>query len=418
MRYQSLISPCVVFSFGLIASLILWLIMPEETALAAGIKAMALPSVIFIVAGASLASFGLGALFAMVVQAERTRPSDDSPLTLFTWIKRLTGLSVICFFGILGVTIIDAGSINVLHDTMSGMRRFAALEGVTTFVHASTAAAVLLIAAINIYGWERLCAQVPNVKSWTAMLLCLIITRAILGSERVAIYVPLAAAAAMYMVNSARRAGLKAIGLAVIGVGVAICMFIAGEYFRSYGVKRTLSGLDEPLLSYGANRLLVYYGASVNAAGAMLEIVYESKDQMEPLFRHTLKPVSQLFAMFQEPEARDFLLRDKAEWSGLYNHEFNNVWGFAAPFLESSWVGALFWLAWGFIATRCWLSIIQRGANAYSLAIFGLISAGLIETARLNALGGVHLLIPLILIVIIKRLTRAIPVKSCGENIL
>jgi hypothetical protein len=175
--------------------------------------------------------------------------------------------------------------------------------------------------------------------------------------------------------------------------------------------------LDEGLWSYGLNRLLVYYGASVNTGGALLEVVRDGHGY-EELFRHTFNPGWKILSLASGREEAGSMLPDMIQWSGLYNPEFNNAWGIATPFTEGLWIGLLYWALWGFVATRCWFNAKRPGADAATLSIFGLVTAGLIEAARVNALGTVHLLVPLAILLLVRRSMRVAPATVFSNTTL
>jgi hypothetical protein len=405
MRYRSLVSPFVVLASAAVLSLGAWWLLPDDVAFAAGIRGAADMSAVLFAAIASLTVFGAGSLLAMATPLRPAPPINDSAPQVGLWFKRLTLLALVCFLSIVGLTIAQSGSVSVLLDTMSGRSRFAAIEGLTTFVHASTAAGVLLVVAVARYGWARLAVSTRNLSAWAFLLLSLIGARAFLGSERVAIYLPLIATVAIYMVLSSSRVGIKALVIAGLVVATVAGLFVGSEYFRSYGVKRADYNLDETLWSYGLNRLLLYYGVSVNTGGAMLEAVSEGHGY-EPLFKNTFNPARKMLDIASGLEEPAGSLAEMIEWSGLYNPEFNNVWGFASPFTEGILIGLLYWGLWGFVATRLWIRARTASVDVFTLAMFGLVTAGLVEAARVNAFGTVHLLLPLAVILLLRRAAR------------
>ncbi len=83
------------------------------------------------------------------------------------------------------------------------------------------------------------------------------------------------------------------------------------------------------------------------------------------------------------------------ESSGLFNPEFNNAWGIAAPLSEGVVWGCAYWALWGFVSTRLYRRAIRPDTDAFSLAMFGLVTAGLVDASRVNCLGTVHILLPL-----------------------
>lgn len=408
MRYRDLVSPPIVLLVATILSLAAWFAMPEDVAIAAGISAFAHTGPVMFAAVAALTSFAAGAVFAVFMRRGPAIGRDDSPTLLIVWVKRLTLLACICFALIVALTFVEGGGVSVLLETMRGRRRFTSIEGVTTFVHASTAAAALILATVACYGWRTTLATGRSCGVWALLLLGVILVRAFVGGERVAIYYPLMTLLAVVMVRSHRRISPKAVAGGVLVCAIAAGLFVAGEYFRSYGVKRSDYGLDEGLWSYGLNRLLVYYGASVNTGGAMLEVVNDGHGH-EDLFRHTFNPAWKLLNLGSGGHEVSGGIGEMIAWAGLYNPEFNNAWGFAAPFTEGTWVGLIYWSIWGFVATRCWLSAKRPGADAATIAIFGLVTAGLIEAARVNALGTVHLLVPLTMLILVRRSMRGGP---------
>jgi hypothetical protein len=413
MRYKNLVCPLVVFCAAGLISTSAWLLTPDDLAFAAGIKAPAMLGHVLFAAISSVVVFGLGSLLAIAMPSRPDLFVNDSAASLVAWFKRLTLLALVCFIAIVGLTLAQSGNANVLLDTMSGRTRFAAIEGLTTFVHATTAAAVLLVAAIVRFGWAPLVRATRNLSTWVFLLVALIVARAFLGSERIAIYLPLIAALAIGMVRSSNRAGIKAIILAGVIVTSVAGLFVGSEYFRSYGVKRTDYSLDETLWSYGLNRLLLYYGISVNTGGAMLEAVSEGHGY-EPIFKTTFNPARKVLDFVSGGEDPTSSLAEMIEWSGFYNPEFNNVWGFASPFTEGAFIGLLYWGLWGFVATRLWRRARTSDADVLTLAMFGLVIAGLVEAARVNALGTVHVLVPLALLFVVRSISGANVVDARG----
>lgn len=391
MRYSEIVSPLVVFALAATGSLLVWLSMPADLAAEVGVQAFAdtnkvigayILAIVSFASGCALAYRSHDAQFGIVT----------SPHAAIKWAKVLLLIGYF-FWGILLLFSLSQGGIDVVLNALTGRGKFPSIPGVTTLVHASTAAAALVAALWVIRSQEAPVHLGLSYLAVAAILLCLM--RAFVGSERVAVYFPVVALASCWALRTRRSVGLPAVLSAAALLLFLFAGFAGAEKFRSFASKSEEYAVQDDLLAFSAKRLFVYYGAAVNTGGGLLEFAAE-EGESDPMFLHTCNPIRQIIDAANGSESES--LGRFLESSGLFNPEFNNAWGIAAPLSEGVVWGCAYWALWGFVSTRLYRRAIRPDTDTFSLAMFGLVTAGLVDAARVNCLGTVHILLPLSLL--------------------
>jgi len=279
--------------------------------------------------------------------------------------------------------------------------RAAYVDGVTTLMHLSTFGIVYLVGKKI---WVGKSYSIPTIL--LSLFVFVAVARGTLGAERLALFIPILALIILFFVRRGVRLKIKSIVL-VSSVGVLfLIIFSVLEYYRTYGVK-VLSGADiGGPISYGLERLQMYYATAVNSGASELSIIREGKLYYPP-FMVTLQPIAQIisFSDTLEQVFGYYTFRNiPLEELGMYTPEFNNRWGLISPFFEGYFLGALFWLIWGFVGQRYYsILFIDKSYSMSDGLAFSFIMVGFIDSAlRVNLLSASHLLLPLFMVFILK----------------
>ena len=396
MSYRDIIFPLFVFAIGATSSVVIWLGMTPDVAAEVGVSAFADTQKVLGAYTLSVVSFAVGCALAYR-SADTQLPLRVPPLAAIKWARFLLVIGY-GFWTILLLFSVSQGGIDLILNAVTGRGKLPSIPGVTTLVHASTAAAALWVVG----GQDASDRRSVSRLAVPIGLLCLM--RAFVGSERVAVYFPAVALASCWALQTKRSVGLSAVLSAAVLLFLVFAAFAGAEKFRSFAAKSEEYTVQDDLLAFSAKRLFVYYGAAVNTGGGLLEFAAE-EDDSEPIFLHTCSPLRQIIDAVNGFEAQG--LGRFLESSGLYNPEFNNAWGIAAPLSEGVVWGCAYWVLWGFVSTRLYRRAIQPDTDPFSLAMFGVVTAGLVDAARVNCLGTVHILLPLGLLWLGRRLALA-----------
>lgn len=392
MRLSTLLFPCFLFFSVATCSFFVWILFPVELANDVGLIALCESDKVLSAYVLSILSFASGSALVYYfdfLQVGLQKHQAVSLSSAVRWSKLLivTGYA---FTVLLYFLSLWQGNIELILNAARGFEKLPRYPGITSLVHASTAAAVL-VGSIWVIRNNSLSERVSlTYLALAAFFLCLI--RAVVGSERVAIYYPAVAVVCCWALQSRRVVSFSYVLFFVLFLLFVFFAFAGAEWFRSYGAKVEEHTMQDTLLSFSAKRLYLYYGTAVNTAGAFL--MFSAEDgESEPLFMHTLNPLRQMIDALNGFESQS--LARYLGSSGLYNPEFNNVWGIASPFTEGLLWGCAYWVGWGFVSTCLYRRSIQSCTDAFSLAMFGIVTAGIVDAARVNSLGTVHILLPI-----------------------
>jgi len=340
----------------------------------------------------SFALFFIGMSLARVMRISRWRFTGWSSKSIaqLQWYSSIIAVGA---FGWLAITVIKDHGIQGIFNSEDVRGSYQ--PGLTTLVHLSTVCIVVAgVSLVVTKSWKSVC--------WVPFTAAVLVSahRAFVGTERLALFIPLIAMFPAVFLVRFRRVRLKALGYLAFGVTGVAALFIFAEYFRSYSLKSELGeDIERNPVVYGLQRLALYYSLSVNAGAGSYEI-FTNRDAANPLFANTLRPAAKLLYSDRNdgverlhgiPVFKEEMLIER----GYFSHEFNNSWGVATPFLEGWVVAAFFWIFWAFLGTKLYYHAVKYRSDICGLSLFGLFVAAFIDTqSRVLMLGEPHFVIP------------------------
>ncbi len=406
------LNPQFVFAFVMAVSVCFFLSIPYEVF--HGWK------VVNIVGLGSIAEIGLLALGSFLV-GTFLAPRNFAPNPLYFSVEAArTALAHSRILNILAgiavaltiVMLLASGGLQAIRDSMSGRIRTVGIEGITTFCHASTASFALATAIwAGHFGDRKL-----RTRAFQEMVIAFGLSggRAVLQGERIAILVPAIAAFACWLLVRREPLRLKLVAKVAGIIAMVGLIYGASEAARSFSAKQEREGLNQSITEYSVDRLGRYYALTLNS-GVGRYMLFKSGERSDPFFSQTLGPMAKilsfgdlLFAYYPSNDSAAVLLEE----AGIYNPEFTNFWGFATPFCEHPIVGFLFWASWGWYAQRLYRKAMCQSIGLIQIATFGLCLVGIIEGARVNLLGSIHLQLPILLLAIRSDLPKTIVAAS------
>lgn len=179
MPYRVAIFPFFVFALAATGSLLVWLTMPADLAVEVGVHAFAdthkvigayMLAIVSFASGCALAYRSHDAQFGILT----------SPQAASKWAKVLLLIGYF-FWGVLLLFSLSQGGIDFIINALTGRGKFPSIPGVTTLVHASTAAAALVAALWVIRGQKSSVHLGLSHLAVAAILLCLM--RAFVGKR-------------------------------------------------------------------------------------------------------------------------------------------------------------------------------------------------------------------------------------------
>lgn len=393
------LNPRVVFVVTIILSIASFLIVPEAMFAEWSIYVMASPWVLAEIFAICVGGFLLGSMIPVGKASNDPGNDEASGYRALAYVKLLNVLATIALF-VTVVALLALGGLQAISDSMHARGRTVSIDGLTTFTHASTAAMILGVCIRTRFLANRRIRRASNIAILIAAALCT--GRSVLAGERVAILIPTVGAVFSWLLLGKvplRASVIFRFALLIVFVGG---VFIASERLRSFAIKQEKEGLDQSLVDYSLDRFARYYALSVNA-GAGRYMLFKNEQCSDPIFWQSVYPLAKMMSIANVALVwfpSNTPPKELLEATGMYNPEFTNTWGFASPLSEHPLWGFLYWGMWGAYLQRLYRLALRGQIGLTQAAAFGLGLVGIVEAARVNMLGAIHIQLPLILLIL------------------